>query len=227
MDWRSHSAATIPCLDEGSALAAVIGGVRRHMDRILVIDDGSADDTADVARLAGATVLRHESPRGKGTSLIEGWEWARERGFGWALSLDGDGQHCPEDIPGFFRAAEASGAALIVGNRMGERARMPWLRRQVNLWMSARISRLAGQTIQDTQCGFRLMNLEAWAGLQIKASRFEIESEVLLAFARARLPICSVPVRVIYRSERSKIRPLRDTVQWLRWWRRASRRQSA
>ena len=137
--------------------------------------------------------------------------------------LDVDGQHAPNYIPSFLARADATSAELIIGNRMPDCAKMPWLRRAVNRWMSARISKLAGRTFPDTQCGFRLMNLDAWTALAIDAGHFEIESEVLLAFARAGWRIEFVPIEVIYRKERSKIHPLRDTVRWFRWWRRVRR----
>jgi hypothetical protein len=87
--------------------------------------------------------------------------------------------------------------------------------------MSREISRLAGQTLPDSQCGFRLMNLEDWAGLPVRATHFEVESEVLLLFARAGLRIEFVPIEVIYRQERTKIHPWRDTLRWLSWRREA------
>ena len=86
--------------------------------------------------------------------------------------------------------------------------------------MSERISTLAGISVPYSQCGFRLMNLEAWNRLQVEASHFEIESEVLLAFARAGWAIEFAPIEVIYKSEQSKIHPVRDTLRWVKWWKR-------
>ncbi len=146
-----------------------------------------------------------------------GWHEACHRGFGWALSLDGDGQHSPLDIPAFLRCQERTGAALVVGNRMDNPTGMPWLRRLVNRWMSGQLSVLTGVPLPDTQCGFRLMNLEAWSGLHIQTSHFEIESEVLLTFLRSGLRVEFVPVRTIYKPRQSKIHPLRDTIRWFRW----------
>jgi len=83
---------------------------------------------------------------------------------------------------------------------------------------------MAGQLLPDSQCGFRLMNLEAWSSLRISASRFEIESEVLLAFVAAGLKVEFVPIRVLYKTEQSKIHPLWDTIRWFRWWKRARRK---
>jgi hypothetical protein len=101
---------------------------------------------------------------------------------------------------------------------MGKAGSMPWLRRRVNHWMSRRLTVTAGRLLPDSQCGFRLMKLSAWAGLKISATHFEIESEVLLAFVRAGLEVEFVPVRAIYKDEQSKIHPVRDAVRWLKWW---------
>lgn len=223
MNWTTACAAVIPCLNEAARIAEVVRAVRRHVPAVLVIDDGSQDGTREAAERAGAEVLRHEFPRGKGAALQTGWEHARKNGFEWALTLDGDGQHSANDIPAFFAAADETRAKLVVGNRMEKPDGMPRLRRWVNRWMSRRISRLAGMPLPDSQCGFRLMNLRAWAGMPLDAAHFEIESDVLLNFARRGYPIDFVPIEVIYKSERSKIHPVRDTLRWFRWWRRNAR----
>jgi glycosyltransferase involved in cell wall biosynthesis len=201
------------------SIQGLVQSLRQLVPAVFVVDDGSTDQTASRAKQAGARVMRHPKPRGKGAALQNGWRQARQSGFEWALTLDGDGQHSPGDIPALFQRAESSGADLVVGNRMPEAARMPWLRRNVNRWLSQRLSALAGRRLPDSQCGFRLMKLEAWSALPIAATHFEIESEVLVAFVTAGLRVEFVPVRVIYAGERSKIHPLRDTVRWLRWYR--------
>ncbi|HWH71392.1 MAG TPA: glycosyltransferase family 2 protein [Candidatus Sulfotelmatobacter sp.] len=219
MSWPTHCAAIIPCFNEAAAIAPVVAGVRRYVPTIFVVDDGSSDQTALLAERAGAEVLRHDRNRGKGAALQTGWQLAHQRGLEWGLMLDGDGQHAPEDIPACFQCAEQTAAALIVGNRMAEAAQMPALRRWVNRWMSRQLSTAAGQPLPDSQCGFRLMNLEAWSRLSLTTLHFEIESEMLLAFAAARLKIAFAPIRAIYKQEQSKIHPLHDTLRWFRWWR--------
>jgi len=218
MDWPGQCAVVIPCLNEAATIEPLVKEVHKILPSVIVVDDGSADPTASLAANAGAEVIRHERPRGKGAALAVGWKRAQERGFSWALSMDGDGQHAPSDIPAFLKCAAESGAKLIVGNRMIEARAIPWLRRQVNRWMSRRISRLTGRVLPDTQCGFRLMHLGAWSQVHLKADHFEIESELLCKFIAADQSVEFVPVQVIYRNERSKIRPMRDTHRWFRWW---------
>lgn len=158
--------------------------------------------------------------------MAAGWARATALGCEWVITLDGDGQHSPDDLPAFFRSAETTGARLVIGNRMHHSAPMPWLRRRVNQWLSQRISALVGTPIPDSQCGFRLIHLPSLADTDITASHFEIESDLLLQFALHRFPIQFIPIQTIYAAERSKIRPLRDTLRWIQWWVKA-RRQAA
>jgi hypothetical protein len=146
-----------------------------------------------------------------------------EHRFLWILTMDGDGQHRPEDIPALLRCAEETGASLVVGNRMRQPGEMPWLRLAVNRWMSRRISAIVGQCLPDTQNGFRLVELWAWTVATPECDRFEIESEMLLEFIRARFRIEFTPIRVVGRGPHSHIRPLSDSLRWLRWWWRAGR----
>lgn len=218
MNWPADCAAVIPCLDEERTIGSVVAAMRSHVQKVLVIDDGSTDRTAELAERAGAEILHHKNTRGKGAALQTGWQRARDLGFTWALTLDGDGQHSSDDAPGFFQCAERTSAMLVVGNRMGNAATMPWLRRLVNRWLSRRLEKLAERPLPDSQCGYRLMRLDVWATLPIKALHFEIESEVLLSFLMEGLRVEFVPVQVIYKGEQSKIHPWQDTTRWFRWW---------
>lgn len=218
MDWTAECAVVIPCLNEAATIKSLVTEARARLPVVIVVDDGSSDDTAGIAAAAGAIVIRHPRPLGKGAALAAGWLEARNRKHRWALSMDGDGQHAPEDIPRMLNGAERTGASLVVGNRMGNACAIPWLRRVVNRWMSRRISRLTGHFLPDTQCGFRLMDLEAWSRIHLNADHFEIESELLCKFIAAGERVEFVAIQVIYRNERSKIRPVRDTHRWFRWW---------
>lgn len=120
MNWSECCAAVIPCLNEGSTIGRVVREVRTHLPTVIVVDDGSVDDTGSRARAAGADVMRHAAPQGKGAALCAGFVAARDEGFEWVLCLDGDGQHAAADIPAFLACAERTGAALVVGNRMAQ-----------------------------------------------------------------------------------------------------------
>lgn len=217
--WCERCVAIIPCLNEGQTIGAVVMEAKRFVNTILVIDDGSFDGTAEEAQRAGALVIRHAMRQGKGSALSSGLHRARELGFQWAVLLDGDGQHLPGEMPVLFGYAEEHDVAMVIGNRMAGMGEMPWLRRQVNRWMSRRISKMAGVFLPDTQCGFRLVCLEAFAAVRLSAREYEIESDLTLQFIRQGFRVGSAPVTAVYRRERSKIRPVRDTWRWFLWWR--------
>jgi glycosyltransferase involved in cell wall biosynthesis len=219
VDWPHQCAAVIPCFNEAGSIGELVGTVRDHLPKVFIVDDGSMDATAAEAKAAGAEVLSHSTNIGKGAALRTGLNHARQQKFDWALVLDGDGQHRPEDIPAFFRCAAETSAALVIGNRMHQAQAIPWLRRQVNRWMSRRLSARAGRALPDSQCGFRLINLDAWAGLRLETDRFEVESEMLLAFIRTGHRVEFVPISVVGSGPCSRIHPLTDTWRWLRWWR--------
>jgi len=223
VNWPAECAVVIPCRNEEAGIAGLVREVRQHLPLVLVVDDNSEDETAARAAEAGAQVVRRTENPGKGAALKAGVTAALARRCDWVMTLDGDGQHRPEDIPAFLRRAEETGAALVVGNRMHRAEAMPWLRRGVNRWMSRRLSELAGRILPDSQCGFRLINLRAWTGLVLETDHFEIESEVLVAFVVAGHRVEFVPIQVIGRGRRSHIQPVRDTWRWLRWWGRVRR----
>ena len=211
-------AAVIPCFNEEAAIAPVVMTVRKQLPTVIVVDDGSNDQTALNAKHAGAIVLRHARNRGKGAALQTGLSHLLNSGFEWVVTLDGDGQHDPADLPALLQCAERTGARLVIGNRMLQAHAMPWLRRWVNRWMSQKLSELAGCPLPDTQSGFRLVHLPTWASLRLTARHFEIESEMLMAFLAARYPVEFVPVRVLAAARQSRIHPFTDTVRWWKWW---------
>lgn len=215
----NNCAAVIPCFNEAASIAALVAAVRLRLPLVLVVDDGSTDATASCASAAGVVVLKHPRNLGKGEALKTGLSHALKRGCDWAVTLDGDGQHAPDDLPALWRCAEKTGAALVIGNRMHEAHKMPWLRRCVNRWMSRQLARRAGRPLPDTQSGFRLIHLPTWAELPLDTQRFEVESEMLLAFLAAGRRVDFVPVQVRPSARNSHIRPLADALRWLKWWR--------
>ncbi len=216
-------AAVIPCFNEAGTIAPLVATVSQYLPSVIVVDDGSTDDSSNLASGAGAVVVSHQRNLGKGAALRTGLSLALKQGFEWALTLDGDGQHAPEDLPAMLRCAEQTRASLVIGNRMNEARKIPWLRRQVNRWMSRKLSRLAGRHLPDTQCGLRLIHLRTWAVLPLQTERFEVESETLMAFLAAGRRVEFVPVRVIRSRRSSHIHPVADTLRWWKWWRNFGR----
>ncbi len=219
--------ALIPGYNEAGRIGDVVRRVKAYLPDVVVVDDGSADRTSDEAREAGAVVLRHEVNRGKGVALATGFAYAQEKGFSWVITLDADGQHDPADIPRFVEAYVRTGMPVLVGNRMGESATMPRIRRWTNSFMSNLLSREMGQYVPDTQCGYRLYRTDVLSFLATKSPRFAAESETLLHVAALNLDIGAVPISTIYIEGReSHIHPFRDTLRFfamLRDYRRGRR----
>jgi glycosyltransferase involved in cell wall biosynthesis len=211
---RTNVAALIPAYLEAAHIEAVANRTRAQLDHVMVVDDGSADETAAEARKAGVEVIRHERNQGKGAAIKTGLRELLARGFRFVLILDGDGQHLPEEIPAFLAEANRCGAAFVVGSRMSDTKKMPWVRKMTNRFMSAQISRLCGQRVPDSQCGFRMMRNDVIPHMFCESNNYEYETEMLLIASREGFRIASVPVSTIYGGEQSKIHPLRDTVRF-------------
>jgi glycosyltransferase involved in cell wall biosynthesis len=210
----------IPAFREEARIAEVVRAARRHVELVVVVDDCSPDRTSAEATAAGALVLRHEINRGKGAGLKTAFAKLAELGYAHAITMDGDGQHDPEQLPAFLVALAEPDVALVLGNRFADPRGMPFVRRCVNAGMSWLISRLCRVRIPDSQCGYRGVALANPAVLAAKSDHYDYETEVLVLTARAGGRISSIPVRTIYRGETSKIRPVRDTLRFLKLLRR-------
>jgi glycosyltransferase involved in cell wall biosynthesis len=212
---RETVCAIIPAFGEAQSIGAVVRGILKHLDRVIVVDDHSPDHTAAVARDAGAEVLCHSDNLGKGAAIKTALRKAASQ-FSFFLFMDGDGQHDPLEIPNFLAKATASQAHLIVGNRMGDLTTMPVVRRWTNQFMSWQLSALCHRDLPDSQCGFRMARYELLPLLHQSDDGFAFETENLLLAARNGFRIEFVPIRTIYRGERSKIKPMRDTLRYIR-----------
>lgn len=213
---RSNVAALIPCYFEERFIQDVASRVKVQLDNVLVVDDGSTDGTEKNARAAGVEVIRHTVNQGKGAAIKTGLKILSERpGIEYALVLDGDGQHAPEEIPRFIAAANESHDAMYVGNRMSDVETMPFVRKMTNRFMSWQISQVCGQSVPDSQCGFRMMHRDLLpAMVAIQTTKFDYETEMLVVASRRGCKIGAVPISTIYGDEKSKIHPVRDTIRF-------------
>ena len=218
---RSSVAAVIPAYHEERHIGDVVRRTRQQLDHVLVVDDGSGDRTEKFAREAGAEVAVHSENRGKGEAIKTGLRYWLDRQLEFVVILDADGQHRPEEIDRFVAAAVAAAKPkLIIGNRMNDTSRMPLVRRIVNRYMSNKISRVCGQQISDTQCGFRMLHRDLIPDLLGGANRFDYETEVLIVASRRGCRIDSVPITTVYSDEVSSIHPVRDTIRFFKLMRR-------
>ncbi len=208
----------IPAYNEGRAFAETLKTLKDKEISVLAIDDGSIDETYAVAKKWADVVIRSKKNLGKGVSLRKGISYLlANEDFDYLITMDADGQHSPDDIDQFLREAKG-GNSFVVGNRMNNPSGMPYIRIITNRFMSWLISKITGQDIPDTQCGFRMIKREVLEKIAIKTKKFEIESEILIKAANLGFDIKSMPVRSIYfANPQSKIRPLRDTLRFIKF----------
>lgn len=214
--------ALIPGYNEGPRIAEVVRGAAAHLP-VLVVDDGSSDDTAAQARTAGATVIEQRPNQGKGAALRAGFRRALADGADAVLTLDADGQHDPAEIPPFLEAWAADSRPDLVIGRRNFRA-MPPIRRLSNVLGRWAFSWAVGQPIPDNQSGYRLISRRIMeATLASDEHGFEFEVEMITSCIRLGGTIAWVPIRTIYAGEPSHIRPLAHLRSFIRIVRKARR----
>lgn len=203
--------AVIPAYNEEGRIGDVVRRAKRFVERVIVVDDGSSDETAREARDAGARVVTHPVNMGKWAALKTGVREALSEGADIVVTLDADGQHLPEEIPRLISALEDADVAAGFRSREG----MPTVRRLSNFITTGILRVLFGVRIRDSQCGFRAYRREAAELLlQVEGSGYEGETESLVLLARAGMRLRNVPVSTIYAGEESKIRAARDIARF-------------
>ncbi|HET9491716.1 MAG TPA: glycosyltransferase family 2 protein [Methylomirabilota bacterium] len=205
----------IPVFNEAGTVGEVVRAARRHAP-VLVVDDGSSDDSGRVATAAGAEVIRHSRRLGKGPALRTALTAARHRGASHLVTLDGDGQHAPDDVPVLLAAARQAPGAIIVGTRVGSDGQAPGL--PVDRLNAIRLAGFfvnwsSGLSLGDTQSGFRVYPVSALDGMALRRGGFVLETEALVTAATRGIPVHEVPITVIPRAaRRSRFRPVADGV---------------
>ena len=187
----------IPAYNAAASLAQVIARARPLGVPILIVDDGSTDETAQVARVAGAQVLRHPGNRGKGAALATGFAYARQRGALGVITLDADGQHDPAELPALIAAWQRAPDSLVLGVRSFDPTLMPRRSRIGNQISTFFISRYTGRLHKDTQTGFRIYPQRLLA-IPLRSRRFDTEAELLLWASKLHVPLVEVPISTIY-----------------------------
>lgn len=206
--------ALIPAYNESNRIGAVIDGAHTHL-AVLVVDDGSSDDTAARAEEHGAAILRQQPNQGKGAALRAGFSWALDNGCDAVITLDADGQHDPAEIPEFLQAFGLRGADLIIGTR--DFSQIPVVRRFANTIGRWSFSWALGQPVRDNQSGYRLHSRRMMETvLHSQEQGFEFEVEVIVECVQRGYQLEWVPIRTIYAGEKSHINPLEHSINWIR-----------
>jgi glycosyltransferase involved in cell wall biosynthesis len=206
-------AVAIPAYDAAASVGAVVLAARQHVPDVLVVDDGSSDDTAERARSAGASVEVLPVNRGKGNALGVAFRALMARGFDGVITLDADGQHLPGEITHLLQLAPD--ADLVLGTRDHLFAEMTSLRRLSNRLSSRAISLAAGQPISDVQTGFRFYSRALIERLGLPTGRFEAESAIVVRAVRSGLRVRTTPVRLGFADgmSTSHYRPVIDSLR--------------
>lgn len=205
----------IPAYNEEKHIPTLLKDLSAITKDVIVIDDGSEDATYRIAKEMGIPVI-HQYHQGKGSALKTGFRYAVENRYAWIITMDGDGQHDPQDIHKFVEAMAKTDSDIIIGSRMADIGTMPLVRRLTNKFLSSFISRLTGNRIPDTQCGFKAISSRVLKNIALETSHYDTESELIIKAGRAKYKISSIPVRTIYNNSQSHINKFIDTIRFIK-----------
>lgn len=192
----------IPAFNEAGTIRQVVSGCMPHVDRVIVVDDGSTDATLEQLADLDVVSIRHPANLGKAASLQRGFHEALESGADWVVTLDGDGQHDPDEIPRLLQAATDHPDTLIIAARLKQREQAPWLRRFANRFADFWVSWAAGYPVIDSQSGFRLYPASLLRAIRLDTppeKGFVFESEILIEAASSNFYSRPIAVKSIYR----------------------------
>jgi hypothetical protein len=211
-------AVVIPAYNSERTIGDVIKRVTQVIPEqsIIVVNDGSVDQTVKLCETAGVQVLSYPQNRGKGAALKQGFLKALESDYEAVFTLDADGQHPPELIPKFIECFEQKSVDIVIGSRMDSLKNMPFSRILSNKITSWLISQRIQQQVEDSQCGFRLIRRAVIENLRLNSDKFDFESEIIIKAGLAGYQICSVPIETIYHNYGSSINHVTDTFRFIR-----------
>ncbi len=205
----------IPAFNAAKSVGDVIRATREIVRVVVVVNDGSRDDTAAVARAAGAEVVDHPQNRGKGAALKTGFAHAIKNGFDVVVTLDADGQHLPREIPKFLKSREETKADLIIGGRSHLFGEMLPRRRLANRFSAWTIAKASKTGITDSQSGFRLYSANLLRSVHLRTDGFDLESEVIVRAGVGGFKVITIPIDLGFVDgiSTSHYKPLKDTLR--------------
>jgi glycosyltransferase involved in cell wall biosynthesis len=214
---KSGIAVVVPVYNHEKMVVDVVTRAQRYGYPVFVVDDGSTDESfSKLRKVTGIHILRHEKNRGKGSALVTGFQ-AAQKTADWAITIDADGQHNPDDLVDLVQAIPGDGRPIILGKRQGmDNRNVPWTsrfgREFSNFWVWA----AGGQWLRDTQSGFRIYPLPETLNLGVRSERFQFEVEVLAKAGWNNISVIEVPVRVRYQQPGERISHFRPFIDFLR-----------
>jgi glycosyltransferase involved in cell wall biosynthesis len=203
----------IPAYNAQDTLGSVLKKIEPLKSDIVVVDDGSSDETKRLASENRVRLLKHPLNLGKGAALRTGFQYILERGYRLVITLDADGQHDPADIPSLLKIFQSAKPDILIASRAMEFGKMTFLRRFWNRLGVKAVSRLCHSDITDSQSGFRLIRAEVLQAVDLSTSRFETELELLIKACKKGFSVLSVPINTprVDGSGSSHFRPVVDT----------------
>jgi glycosyltransferase involved in cell wall biosynthesis len=199
--------AGMPAYNESKYIGSLILNTKQFVNEIVVIDDGSTDDTSKIASLAGATVIRHPQNQGYGAAILSIFDEARKRDPDVLIILDADSQHNPQEIPNIIQPI-LNGFDVVIGTREKQAEKIPFYRRVGQKVISSSVNILSDEHLSDSECGFRAFSRKAIATLDLKEIGMAISAETVAEASRKNLKITQVPVSVTYGKDSSTLNPV-------------------
>jgi glycosyltransferase involved in cell wall biosynthesis len=199
--------AGIPAYNESKYVGTIVLSTRQYVDEVIVVDDGSTDNTVEIARLAGAEVVQHPRNHGYGAAIQTILDEARKRDPDILVILDADAQHNPKEIPNLLKPI-SEGYDLVIGSRKKQANKIPLYRRVGQRVISRSVNVLSHDQLTDSECGFRAFSRKAIATLDLKENGMAISAETVAEAARRNLKIAEVPVSVTYDKDSSTLNPV-------------------
>ena len=236
---RIKLALLIPAYNEGKYIEGVIENSSKYGMDIIIIDDGSMDSTASIVESLipvyspHLKLIRHTKNLGKGQALITGFDYIKDNNYSGVITLDADGQHDTNEIINFLEVINKEDPDLIIGDRLGNTAGMPFIRLATNVFTSWVISTIAGKKVSDVQSGYRYLKTTALKKIKLKTKNFDTEPEIILRAGWFDMKVLNVPIKTIYHDDFvSYVNPVTDTVKFFKLvlnslkWKREFRKQS-
>ena len=199
----------MPAYNEERYIGSVILKARQYADEVIVLDDGSTDDTSEIARLAGATVIRHEENKGYGAAIQSLLAEAKKKNPDVLVLLDADAQHNPDEIPRLIKPIISEDSDLVVGSRKQQKGQIPTYRRTGLKVLSYFSGILSREKLSDTESGFRVFSRKAIAVLEPRESGMAVSAETIADAAAKGLKITEVPISIAYTQDGSTLNPIR------------------
>lgn len=215
LENKNNIAAVIPFFNESRTINQIVNNTLQYVDCVIAVDDGSTDDSSSkIPNNKNIALIKIKLNRGKGFALREGLNEGVKKGYTKLITIDADLQHNPDEIP--LLISELNNFDIVIGNRLSNLVDMPLPRRMSNKITSFLLSLKTGNKIIDSQCGFRAYRAEVIKNIKTVKNGYEAESEIIIKASRKGYKIGFTHISTIYGNEKSKIRPVKTTFNFVK-----------